>query len=642
MYKYVVLVLILICFDLGRINGQCVPASSDNCEAARHPPLCSLNQLNGFTCSTPTFQNPTACLPCNGSGTPNNSQWWAFVAQGGSVTITINYNGCYIPGGGVATGLEFGIVRHCECSGQVLCNKTCAGSSGTMSSTVSLVACGLYYLWIDGCNGDVCNYTINISGNGASPSLSPLSTISQAIASPICKGCCSDFWVEPQPGTCVPNYKWTLDGVEISGNYNRSNFCFADEGTFQVCVFAYTGSESNICMQTPTRCTTAVVMKKQEQRAKSKLICSDLIPYRWHCENVYISGTYRCPFKLNGCCEYDSVIDITFIEKIDGPEIYFIGCPGEQYVDPITKIPYTTCNNRKEINLPKATRPFGCDSSYFLSSIYPSSTGKISLDCKSGGLFYNASVWPSTKLCGNLVDLGEGYEWYEKTNPQNILSTDNILTVSKEGSYCVRHLLNYKLGDVTKTCRFEYCEEFDEDKYLKIGEIQGEEISQNGSIEFYKVDFLDSIMNKYIWRVEGGVILDSFPERLDSINVKWNSTTDTIGKVCLRIENECISSNEICKLVMLKQVTDRDEYLSSKVRIIPNPNDGNFSVTFDEDVNISKISLFDEEGKEVKVEYKLKESYKYQIAIKSKIQGLCFLKLQTNKGMLYKKIIFKD
>ena len=110
MYKYVVLVLILICFDLGRINGQCVPASSDNCEAARHPPLCSLNQLNGFTCSTPTFQNPTACLPCNGSGTPNNSQWWAFVAQGGSVTITINYNGCYIPGGGVATGLEFGIV----------------------------------------------------------------------------------------------------------------------------------------------------------------------------------------------------------------------------------------------------------------------------------------------------------------------------------------------------------------------------------------------------------------------------------------------------------------------------------------------------------------------------------------------------
>ena len=206
----------------------------------------------------------------------------------------------------------------------------------------------------------------------------------------------------------------------------------------------------------------------------------------------------------------------------------------------------------------------------------------------------------------------------------------------------MRHLLNYKLGDVIKTCRFEYCEEFDEDKYLKIGEIQGEEISQNGSIEFYKVDFLDSIMNKYIWRVEGGVIQDSFPERLDSINVKWNSTTDTIGKVCLRIENECISSNEICKLVMLKQVTDRDEYLSSKVRIIPNPNDGNFSVTFDEDVNISKISLFDEEGKEVKVEYKLKESYKYQIAIKSKIQRLCFLKLQTNKGMLYKKIIFKD
>lgn len=111
-------------------------------------------------------------------------------------------------------------------------------------------------------------------------------------------------------------------------------------------------------------------------------------------------------------------------------------------------------------------------------------------------------------------------------------------------------------------------------------------------------------MNKYIWRVEGGTILDSFPEKLDSINVKWNSTTDTIGKVCLRIENECISTNEICKLVVLKQVTDRNEFLSSKVQVIPNPNDGNFIIiNQDLDNNLNRCNLISTEGKRSKNNY---------------------------------------
>ncbi|MBK7466663.1 MAG: hypothetical protein IPJ43_07520 [Saprospiraceae bacterium] len=167
MKKIILILLIATLTDVEIMLSQCVPAALDDCYGVESPILCTLNELNGYSCTTPTIQNPTACLPCNGSGTPNNSQWWAFIAQGGSVTITINYSGCYIPGGGTASGLEFGIVRYCDCSGQVVCTKNCIGSSGTISSTVNLVACAHYYLWIDGCNGDVCNYTISISGNGS-------------------------------------------------------------------------------------------------------------------------------------------------------------------------------------------------------------------------------------------------------------------------------------------------------------------------------------------------------------------------------------------------------------------------------------------------------------------------------------------
>ncbi|MBK8736550.1 MAG: hypothetical protein IPL98_11895 [Saprospiraceae bacterium] len=33
--------------------------------------------------------NPTACLPCNGQGTANNSSWWPFVSEGGNIVINV-------------------------------------------------------------------------------------------------------------------------------------------------------------------------------------------------------------------------------------------------------------------------------------------------------------------------------------------------------------------------------------------------------------------------------------------------------------------------------------------------------------------------------------------------------------------------
>lgn len=97
MKNLILILLIATLTDVETMLSQCVPAALDDCYGVESPILCTLNELNGYSCTTPTIQNPTACLPCNGSGTPNNSQWWAFIAQGGSVTITINYSDCYIP-----------------------------------------------------------------------------------------------------------------------------------------------------------------------------------------------------------------------------------------------------------------------------------------------------------------------------------------------------------------------------------------------------------------------------------------------------------------------------------------------------------------------------------------------------------------
>ncbi|MBK9993438.1 MAG: hypothetical protein IPP01_05470 [Saprospiraceae bacterium] len=92
--------------------------------------------------------------------------------------------------------------------------------------------------------------------------------------------------------------------------------------------------------------------------AKPRIICPELSPYRWHCELATSSGTYRCPFKQNGCCEFDSVVDITILEEYNGPDVYFIGCNGEIYTDSITKVKFPQCNDHTIVKLSKSTKVF--------------------------------------------------------------------------------------------------------------------------------------------------------------------------------------------------------------------------------------------------------------------------------------------
>ena len=553
MKNFLLVVFSCLFVSVNYLQSQCTPAAADACDGAAV--LCSLDELSGYTCSNTTASNPTACLPCNGGGAPHNSSWWAFVTDGGNVTVTITFSGCYNPNGGNPSGVQIGIVSACDCSGQIACEPGCSGNGGSITINGSLQPCKIYYLWVDGCNGDVCNFTITTSGGGRPP-LSPLGNITSSQPNPICKGCCADFAVAPQPGGCVPEYVWTLNGTQVGGNTNMTNICFPDEGTFSVCVYAAIGNPSSgsICAQTPPKCINVVVEKKAEQIAKPRIVCPELSPYKWWCELATTSGTYRCPFKQNGCCEFDSVVDITFLDKIPGPDVYFIGCQGEQYVDPTTKIPYAGCNNRTEVKLSKATRPYGCDSSYFLSTIYPTAFGKITIFCRAGEIILNATLQPTTALCGNSPDLVESLEWYEKLQPQRVIGTDKELPVTKKSDYCVRYILTYTLGDKTKTCKFDFCESIDENGFIPTkAPIAGPIDLCLGETGFYFMDTMYGIkINQYIWRVTGGEILTKKHSDSSRIEIKWTGPPGLSGEICLELETNCGNSPEVCLPVFIR------------------------------------------------------------------------------------------
>lgn len=193
MKKIALLLFLAFLLDIDRINSQCVPEAANDCVGASV--FCSLDELNGFRCMNTDLINPTACLPCYGTGTPHNSSWWAFVAQGGPAEIRMQFSDCYNPFGNSPSGVQVGIVSACDCSGIISCHSECNGNGALIIINSNLQACKIYYLWVDGCNGDVCNFIITTSG-GKQPILDTLSNISSIARNPICKGACYEFSVK--------------------------------------------------------------------------------------------------------------------------------------------------------------------------------------------------------------------------------------------------------------------------------------------------------------------------------------------------------------------------------------------------------------------------------------------------------------
>ncbi|MBK7224682.1 MAG: hypothetical protein IPH96_04375 [Saprospiraceae bacterium] len=65
------------------------------------------------------------------------------------------------------SGIHFGIIESCSCFRPIICHSSCSGTSGTYTYSATLKACTVYSFWIGGCNGDVCNYSISVTGGGA-------------------------------------------------------------------------------------------------------------------------------------------------------------------------------------------------------------------------------------------------------------------------------------------------------------------------------------------------------------------------------------------------------------------------------------------------------------------------------------------
>ncbi len=95
---------------------------------------------------------------CGIQGVPNNMQWFQFIATENCLEVEIEVSNCQDD-----FGLQAGIYESCDDVDCITFSPDCATGDDVFMSSCDFVLGQRYFLWLDGCNGDVCDYTITIS-----------------------------------------------------------------------------------------------------------------------------------------------------------------------------------------------------------------------------------------------------------------------------------------------------------------------------------------------------------------------------------------------------------------------------------------------------------------------------------------------
>ncbi|MFZ1422669.1 MAG: hypothetical protein WAS55_02500 [Saprospiraceae bacterium] len=539
---------------LNTTKSQCTPPAAEECEWSSV--LCSLDELNGYACNNPSTV-PSSCNPlCSMGGVGHNTSWWGFVTQGGMITVTLNIGACT-----TNQGLQFGIWGDCNCGEEVACvSIPCVppGSSTTIQAT--LVPCKNYYIWLDGCSGDICDFTFNTSGGGP-PVLKPIGFINNLpskLIDSICAGACNyPFYVDPQPGGCNPNYVWTLEGNEVGGNSNKLNLDFPNVGDFNICVSAFIGNtqSGSICSAEGPQCIKVKVRNFVEKTNQIRYVCWEVLNGNSTKDSSCVykpDGTYRCEFVDSTCCK--QIESGTYV-VLDAPipaDVFYISCDNKAYIDPNGNA-QAPCKDHFQINLPNTTEKYKCDSSILLTAINVDFAPNWRVQC-SGGM---VEISPNISIllpCNVGESYAFDYRWYNKNdiNKKTISTDERLLVYSITQDYCVEVNVKVDLFGSFALCSKTFCETFKEEDLKPICyPLIGNTIN---CFEEPGIYWLDSFVHGtkpvlFTWTVDGGIIT-SRPDS-NAVIVKWLLNPKDTGKICYFYETDCGISCEKCITISL-------------------------------------------------------------------------------------------
>ncbi|MFN0033788.1 MAG: HYR domain-containing protein [Saprospiraceae bacterium] len=256
--------------------AQCPPPGfpdpGNTCPDA--PILCP--DLDGY-CSTINNNNLERPFPCcGGQWTLNNDEWFGFFAGTATISIQIVPSNC---SSGGSQGLQGAIYDNCPPSnnpGNAWCNANmmdiqcpCTENSFTLNSTDFVVG-EVYWIVLDGCNGSVCDYTVNVL-EGSTVGFAPDNPGVILGTSPVCNGSSAGYSVAVANG--ATGYNWTLtpsnagtldtDGEEVTVTWSPTFSGFAE-----LCV-----ATSNLCYLNPNESCFTIQVLPDAARSESVSFC---------------------------------------------------------------------------------------------------------------------------------------------------------------------------------------------------------------------------------------------------------------------------------------------------------------------------------------------------------------------------------
>jgi hypothetical protein len=396
-------------------------------------PICDLFILDNF-CSTMTTGNSPGNQPsplCANGGVPHNTSWFSFVAGEGDYQIEITPGNCQNVGG--AIGFASGIYTDCSFSQEVQCEGACTTAPITFTSqdppgsgNYLLEPCEVYYWFLDGCNGSVCDYEVQILGNFSScdphaptdlvctgnlglgsdclNSLCTGESVVLELEDVELEGMTYNWSVMPDDG------QWTINNSDPDANVTTQTIDpFLDitfdpalgpssSLTYTVC---WENLQSKCIFKAGPICRDIVIADLDEDFGTVTVCESDLFAYPgpefdengnsdpngdgesgWQCVMGFVPGVNTCDAVTPGGCQYTQTVFV--VEALNSaPErfdtvvcdewsLHGIDFPAENYIER----PFFLSPDILNVN--------GCDTFIDLYAWYMHMDGLITLDCASG------------------------------------------------------------------------------------------------------------------------------------------------------------------------------------------------------------------------------------------------------------------
>ncbi|MFN8332081.1 MAG: T9SS type A sorting domain-containing protein [Saprospiraceae bacterium] len=316
------LITIILFSVVSQMKSQCSPPGADRCADAEI--LCSAQERDGLSCQTVGYSSPTCCKPlCSGGCVSINTSWWSFAGYKGQICITVTTTSCVNN-----KGIQFGVYEDECCYRNVACELNCQ-TTGSKTICFENDYCRILYFFVNGCDGDICDFSLSVTG-GNMPAVDPPKSIIGP--SDVCLGSENILYTSDLQLHDCNQCAAYLDGQLISSLECRTYLDFPTEGTFNLCFSHLLVIGTKICNESSLFSKQIRVTRNSTAKGVHTKVCEALFPFLWGNTLITGTGTYTAEFKIGSCIQ-DSIKSFIEIPSSIPPCKKDIYASGRVYYD---------------------------------------------------------------------------------------------------------------------------------------------------------------------------------------------------------------------------------------------------------------------------------------------------------------------